>query len=377
MSAMYARVLRSLLAAGLIGTLACNGNEPIDIGVAGPLAHEHGQSMRRAAELAVREINRVGGVRGRELRLVFADDSGTANAATRIAQEFSRNREMMAVVGHLTSEAMLAAAPIYNAAKRPLVAVSPTAASPDITHAGPFVFRVCPSELAHGQALAEWARTELKANRAAVLYLNDHYGRSAKNTFVASFEDQGGVVTAAEPFLPELGTLEPLVSHIQSRGGADALYIAGVHPATGRIALIADSLGLTTRILGSDAITGFPETETDVAEGVVISTAYLPEKSSPANRAFVDAYAAAYGGRVPDHRAAGTYDIVHLLARAIEEIGPDRDALQQYLAGVGIDRPPYEGVTGTIAFDENGDVQGRQVALGRTFEGRLVGIVDR
>jgi len=75
---------------------------------------------------------------------------------------------------------------------------------------------------------------------------------------------------------------------------------------------------------------------------------------------------------LPDHRAAMTYDAVRLIARALEAVGPDRRALRDYLARVGQSEPAFEGVSGTIAFDANGDVASKEVYIGVVRGGRLV-----
>jgi len=69
---------------------------------------------------------------------------------------------------------------------------------------------------------------------------------------------------------------------------------------------------------------------------------------------------------------AGAYDIVYLLARALTAGGPDRRALRDYLAQVGRARAAFEGVTGTISFDDRGDVAGKSVVVGVVRGGRLV-----
>lgn len=113
--------------------------------------------MLQAAELAVREINDRGGIRGRPLQLVVLDDSANADVTLRVARELYDNSNVIAVVGHLTSSSTLAAAPVYGSGTNPIVQISPSASSPLITDAGPDTFRVCPSDLVHGSRLAEWA----------------------------------------------------------------------------------------------------------------------------------------------------------------------------------------------------------------------------
>ncbi|MGH7607580.1 MAG: ABC transporter substrate-binding protein, partial [Gemmatimonadales bacterium] len=94
------------------------------------------------------------------------------------------------------------------------------------------------------------------------------------------------------------------------------------------------------------------------------------------NAVFVAAYARAYEGQRPDHRGAASYDIVHLLARLLEDAGVDRVALRDRLARVGRDLPAYEGVTGTIAFDGRGDVPAKPVVIGVVQGGRIVTVVS-
>jgi len=109
-----------------------------------------------------------------------------------------------------------------------------------------------------------------------------------------------------------------------------------------------------------------------LAEGVRLSSAYLPDRRDEHNDAFVADYARAYQGERPDHRGAGTYDAVLLLARAIDDAGATRRAIRAYLAGVGHGRAAFEGVTGAIAFDSSGDVPAKSVVIGVVRTGRLV-----
>jgi branched-chain amino acid transport system substrate-binding protein len=112
-----------------------------------------------------------------------------------------------------------------------------------------------------------------------------------------------------------------------------------------------------------------------VAEGLFVSSAFLPDRNTEQARKFVDAYRQAYSNELPDHRGAMAYDIINLLAKAIREVGTDRQALRDYVAGVGMKdgRPEFaDAVSGTIRFDEHGDVVGKDVAVGVVRGGQLV-----
>jgi branched-chain amino acid transport system substrate-binding protein len=281
---------------------------------------------------------------------------------------------VVAVVGHLTSGATLAAAPVYGG-RRPLPVVSPSASAPGVTDAGPHIFRVCPTDVAHGAALAQFAARRLGARRAAILYQNDEYGRGIRGTFVAEFTRLGGRLVTDDPYVPDLASFEPYLRRLQQRGGADVLLIAGTAASARRILPTLDTVGIRTRVLGGDALTGLETTSG--TDGVITSTAYLPDRLGERNQAFVEAYHAAYGTQPLDHRGAAAYDIVYLLARAIEAVGPNRSRLIQYLAGVGTASPPFEGVTGRIAFDAQGDVPTKAVVIGVIRDGAVITAEDR
>jgi branched-chain amino acid transport system substrate-binding protein len=357
-----------VLATSLVGCAV--DHAPIAIGLVGPFSQARGVSMRLGAELAVNEINRDGGVRGRRLTLVVEDDSAAPEAAVAAARQLYANPHVVAVIGHLTSAATLAAAPIYNGGKRPLVAISPSASAPSVSSAGPYVFRVCPTDVVHGTRLADFARQQLKARTAAILYQNDEYGRGIRETFATEFTARGGRLITDDPYVLDLPSFEPYLRRLRMRGGADVLLIAGTEAAAQRILPTLDTVGIHPRVLGGDALSGLEATPE--GQGVFMSAAYLPDQPGARNEAFVRAYHAAYPRQPLDHRGAAAYDIVHLLAAAMAQAGPNRSGIRDYLVGIGRAHPSFEGVTGRIVFDEHGDVPNKAVVVGVVRDGRLV-----
>jgi branched-chain amino acid transport system substrate-binding protein len=359
-------------AAAACGERAGGGSGQILIGLAGPLELTYGQSMQRAAEMAAEEINAAGGAGGRQIQLVIRDDAADGERAIVIANEFVANPDIVAVIGHITSGATLAAAGIYNAAENPLLELSPTASSPLISDAGEWTFRVCPSDLEHGPALAAWA-TQLGARSANVMYANDAYGRGVLESFIAAYRRGGGRIVGSDPFLPtfveQAGFLDPYIERAVSHR-AEALVIGGLATEAIEVITSARRLGFRGPILGADGLLGVEEAGA-VAEGVYVSTPFLPDMPAPATQQFVAAYRERFGV-APDAYAALTYDALKLLARAIGEAGPDRRELRDRVAGVGREHAAFEGVTGRIAFDENGDVADKPVVIGVVRDGTIV-----
>ncbi|MEO6067602.1 MAG: branched-chain amino acid ABC transporter substrate-binding protein [Gemmatimonadales bacterium] len=349
----------TLLLAGCGG----GGGDTVVIGVAGPFSQPRGVSMKAGAELARDEINKAGGVDGKPIELVFQDDSANTNAAVRIATIFRADLRMVAVIGHLTSGPTAAAAPIYNGNDDPMALISPSASAPSLTEdGGRAVFRICPTDFAHGQALAGHARSVLRARTAAVLYENDNYGRGVSANFVADFRQLGGTVVSEDPYNKAIASFEPYLRRLQQRGGADVILIAGTRDGAERILATRDSLKLTGAILAGDGVIGIEAA--GKAEGIFVSSAWLADRPDAVSQAFVKAYRAANANATPDHRGAGAYDIVHILARAVGAVGTDRIRIVEYLAGVGTVMPAYDGVTGRIVFDAAGDAKEKPVAIG-------------
>lgn len=327
-------------------------------------------SMLHAAQLAVREINAQGGVRNRQLELVVRDDSAKASNAVAVASELRDDPGIVAVIGHLTSATTIPAAGVYNAGSSPVVSISPSASTPDLAGIGPFTFRVCASDDLHGPALANWASSRLQARAVAVLYSNDDYGRGVLESFATEFERLGGTITERDPLLASTTDLSPYLERIRQQGRAQAILVATARTSAALILRQARTLGLTLPVLGPDALTGI-QGEGAIADGVFVSSNYLPDIESPANSAFVRAYRLAFPGEQPDHRGAGAYDAVHLIADAVREAGTSRRNVRDALARLGHGRDAYVGVTGTITFDENGDVPGKRILIGVVRGGRL------
>ncbi len=354
---------RSIAAFLLLAGCGGGSGDTVVIGVTGPFSQPRGVSMKAGAELARDEINRAGGIGGRPIELRFEDDSANADAAVRIATKFRADLRMVAVIGHLTSGPTAAAAPIYNADGRLMALISPSASAPALTQdGGRAVFRVCPTDFAHGRALARHARNVLRARSAAILYENDTYGRGVTANFVADFRELGGTVVSEDPYNRAITSYEPYLRRLQQRGGADVILIAGVRDGAERILATRDSLRIGSTILAGDGVIGIEAT--GKAEGMYVSSAWLADRPDAISQAFVRAYRAANANATPDHRGAGAYDVVHLLARVIGEVGTDRGKVVRYLEGVGSHTPAYDGVTGRIAFDENGDAKEKPVAIG-------------
>jgi len=355
--------MRRALFVALLSIVACSSqSKPVYIGVAGPWKEAFGRMNKQGIDLALAEINARGGVRGRPLRIVERDDEGIGSRAAAIAGEFVANREIVAVVGHVTSGAMMAAAPVY---KQGLVtAIATTASSPDLSGISEWAFRVITSDSANGIDMARFAKAR-GFKRVAILYENNSYGRGLAESFRRAYSGQ---VVALDPIPSEArANLEPYVSYLRVRG-PDLVFVAGTD-ASGRAFLNeARRQNLNSSYMGGDGWTPLA-LDTAIAEGVFVGAPFSAEDPRSEAQQFVRAYREKYH-EDPDGNAALAYDATMLLANAIQHVGPSRAAIREWLAGLAFDEP-HAGVTGPIAFRPSGDVIGRGIVMTRVRRGAL------
>ncbi|HET8621953.1 MAG TPA: ABC transporter substrate-binding protein [Gemmatimonadales bacterium] len=367
------RACREASWAAALASVACSQSEsgPIRIGLAGPFSDPVGAPMKLAAQLAVEEINARGGIDGRPIELLARDDFANPDSAVYVATDL-KSAGVAAVIGHLWSGTTLAAAPVYNAGADAVVAISPSSSAPAVSAAGAWTFRICPSDIEHGAALARWIRKDLGFDRGAVLYLNDEYGRGVRQTFVAEYTKLGGELTAIDPYLGTNPDVGMYLDRLAKQGRAQFILLAGNRDEAEPILRETRRRNVTVPVLGADGLEGI-EAAGPIAEGVYISQAYLPTLDNPSNRRFVEGWRRKYpSAGLPTQPAAATYDAVYLLRDVIARVGTGRLAVRDELARVGSASSAFRGVTGRVAFDSLGDVRGAAVHVAVVRGGTVV-----
>ncbi|HKS05581.1 MAG TPA: ABC transporter substrate-binding protein [Gemmatimonadaceae bacterium] len=351
---------RSFVFVALAVVLSCGGpaRDEYVLGASGPWTPGFGQMNRRGIELAVSEINARGGIKGVRLRVEFQDDSGQGGRATVIAQQFVDNPAISAVVGHVTSGAMLAAAKVYDGH---LAAVATTASSPALTGISPWAFRVISSDSANGSELAR-AATALGLRRASILYESNGYGRGLANVFRNSFQ---GEVLSIDPIDVAIKDAEPYIAYLKQRR-PDIVFVASTAEPGVVVLREARKQNLVATFMGGDGWSGVI-TE-PASEGALIGAPFSPNDQRAEARAFVDAFQKRYQ-MAPDGNAALAYDATNVIASAMAEVGGERAKIRDWLANIPANDAP-RGATGQIRFRTDGDPVGKSIVLTRVRGGR-------
>jgi branched-chain amino acid transport system substrate-binding protein len=372
-----------LILAGLLLGAACHDPTPaarrnsharqasgdIVIGAAWPWTAQKDVQYWEGLALAAEEVNDAGGIAGRHLRLLKADDHESVNDGLRVAQAFAGNPDVVAVIGHLQSYVSVPAAAVYDAAG--LVMLAPASTDPELTARGyTRVFRGTFTDLQQGFQLAELARAS-GYRRIAIIYIRNTYGRGVANSFEEHATELGLNIVARQGYDPDAPAEQAFDAVLTDWHGLqfDAMLVAGEVPTAAEFIVQARRHGISAPVLGGDAMSS-PALITvggSAVEGAVVLSSFHPEDPRARTQTFVRAFRTRYG-RMPDAGAALGYDAVGLLADAMRRasaITPDQIAKALHAT------TDWEGVTGRFAFDEHGELVPRPIVRMMVHHGRF------
>lgn len=315
----------------------------------------YGISSKNAIELAFKEINEKGGINGKQLELVVADNKSEAAEATNAMQKLVSQDNVVAVIGPNLSSSVIAASAINNSAK--VLDIAPMATNPYVTvdqasgKTKEFNYRTCFIDPFQGTVMAKFATAELGVGNAAILIDNSSdYAKGLAQFFKENFVKEGGAVTAEESYLQKDTDFKATLTKIKATN-PDFLYVPGYYQEVGLIVKQARELGMNMPIAGGDGWDSakMPEIAgTAALNNTYFSSLYSPEDSSDINKNFVAAYEKAYGQK-PDVFAALSYDSALLVAEAIKNAGSTEPAkISEAMAKIN----GFSGVSGSVTFDD-------------------------
>jgi branched-chain amino acid transport system substrate-binding protein len=292
-----------------------------------------GRSSDNGTQLAVDEVNAAGGVLGKKLQLIAEDDQSKESEAATVVHKLISRDNVVAVLGEVASGRSLAAGPICEDSKVPMI--SPSSTNPKVTATGNYIFRVCFTDPFQGKLLADFGRKTLKANKVAVLSdVGAAYSVGLAQYFREAFLASGGTIVADQKYNSGDKDFKAQLTAIKA-ANPDAIFVPGYYTEVGLIVLQARQLGIELPLFGGD---GWEAQEliqiagADALRNTFYSTHFSAIKETPEVQKFVKAYQAKFKGETPDAMAALGYDSVLILVDAIKRAGTTdgpkvRDAL--------------------------------------------------
>ncbi len=334
--------------------------EPVVLGVAA------GTATLEAAYMALEDA-RADGLDVPIDTAVVAEFDNRAAPAVRAADRFVSIPGMAAVMGHSNSAASLTAAPIYNQAHVVQIASHSTA---DLySEAGPYSFRMVPPDTHQGRIIAEFLTENFQGARVALAYVNDDYGRGLRRSVLESLTP-GTVDVVVD--LPHANATSPdmirqtVLALVEARPDM-ILWLGRAMQIAEYLPSIREALG-PIPIVGGDALNPI-ETFAD-PQGLIPPMHFVrlvDLDARPETRRFRQRYLGRVG-QEPADAAALAYDAFRLLLTAVADGARTGDEIRAYLMSLGRERPAYQGITGPVRFQEDGDVD-RDYVMGHVLPG--------
>ena len=326
-----------------------------------------GQSTHNAIMLAVDEINGGGGINNRKIRVLTEDDQSKADEAANAVTKLISQNNVIAVLGEVASSNSLAAAPICQQNKVPMI--TPSSTNPTVTEKGDYIFRMCFLDSYQGAAMAHYLREQLNIKKAAVLTdVKSDYSTGLAKFFSDAFKAAGGQIVAEQSYAKGDSDFRSKLTAIKS-SNPEVIFVPGYYNDIGQIAIQARDLGMQMPLAGGDGWESpkLIEIGGKSLEGCFYSNHYFPGDPTPIVRDFVEKYKERYGA-TPDALAALAYDAARVLADSIKRAGStDGPKLREAIAAT----TGFPGVTGTINLGPDRNPHGKTLVIVEVKDGQL------
>src|SRR4051794_13276316 len=330
--------------------------DPIKIGVDGPFtggSSSMGVSMRDGVRLAAEEINKAGGVLGRQIQLVERDDEAKNERGVQIAQEFVNKEKVVAAVGYINTGVALASQRFFQEAKIPVL--NNVATGSVITHQFDkdpenYVFRNAAHDSIQAPMIVEEAIVRRGFKKPAILADSTNYGQLGREDLEKALAQKGVKAVAVEKFnIKDVDMTAQLLK--AKEAGADVVLTYGIGPELAQIANGMTKLGWKVPMVGSWTLSmaNYIDNAGPGGEGARMPQTFIQEPTTPKRQSFIVNYLKTFNpknSRIDSPvSAAQGYDSVYLLAAAIKQAGStDGPKVKAALENL---QTPIEGVVTT------------------------------
>jgi branched-chain amino acid transport system substrate-binding protein len=307
-----------------------------------------GTNTHNGLLMAIDEVNKAGGVKGKKIRVLSEDDQGRSDEAVTVVTKLITQKKVTMIIGEVASSRSIAAAPIAQQYKIPMI--SPSSTNPKVTQIGDYIYRVCFIDPFQGLVMAKFAFNNLQKKKAAIFRdRKSDYSMGLADVFKEEFTKLGGKIESDVTYNGGDVDFRPQLTVIK-QSKPDSVFIPGYYTEVGLIALQAKELGLDVPLLGGDGWDSKQLTEIgrDAIVGSYFSTHYSSDADSPVIKNFVAAYKERYNGAVPNALAAMGYDAGKVAADAMTRAKDLTSASIRDAIGATTN---FQGVTGIITIN--------------------------
>ena len=340
----------------------------IKIGQASPLTGAQallGKDNENGVKLAIEEVN-AGGLKignlPAKIELLSEDDQADPRTATLVAQKFV-DKQVQGVIGHLNSGATIPASKIYHDAG--IVQISPSATAIAYTAQGfNTAFRVMTNDAQQGAVLAHYATQQLHAQKIAIIDDRTAYGQGLADEFEKKIKLAGATLVAREYTNDKAIDFTAILTTIKGKK-PDIVFFAGMTPQAAPMRRQFVALQLKAHFLSADGAKTpeFIKLAGKAAEGVIASSPGMEIAKTPAGQAFATKFEKKFG-KIQNYAPYAYEATLTLIAAMKAANSADPRKYLPFLSKI-----KRQGVTGEIAFDAKGDIQGGKVTLYHVHHG--------
>lgn len=358
---LFAAAAAVLLLAGALTGCGSSSSNEIKIGVLDELTGGNatmGTSAANGAKMAIKEANAKGGVLGKQIQAVVADNKSEPSESANAMTKLTTQDKVVAVTGVFSSSNAIAASSVAESSQVPFLAVGAT--NPKVTvdaesgKVKDYTFRVCFIDPFQGTVGANFVLNTLKLQKAAILVdSSSDYSKGLAAFFKDAFTKGGGSILAEEAYLQKDQDFKTILTKIKALN-PEIIYVPGYYEEVGKIVKQARELGMNIPIVGGDGWDSPKLVEVATAPALnntYFTNHYSVEDTSPVSQAFVEAYKKEYG-QAPDAMAVLGYDAANILIDAISRANSDEPAkIREALAAT----KDYPAITGSTTFNSTHD----------------------
>lgn len=289
----------------------------------------YGKSTLSGLKLAVDQVNKAGGVNGKQLVVVESDNKSEPAESGNSVTNLITQDKVVAVVGPATSGCVFAATPVVTSNKVPLIA--PCATAPAITvdngQVKEFIFRACFIDPFQGRVMAEFADKTLGVKNVAILHdASSDYSKGLAEVFEKTLNEKGGKVVAKEAFLSKDIDFKAALTKIKA-ANPEAIYIPGYYEEVAKIIKQTREIGLNVPLIGCDGWDSPKLVEIagpEALNNTYFSSAFSVQDQTESVQKFIADYKAMYQ-KDPDIFCMQGYNAGLVLADALKRAGDGAD----------------------------------------------------
>jgi branched-chain amino acid transport system substrate-binding protein len=364
------------MAISAIAVSACNkSSSDIPVGAFLSLSGKestYGADTKDGIELALAEVNKAGGIKGKKVRIIYEDDKSTSQeAAIKVRQLIDRDK-VVAILGEVASSRSLAGGIVANTKKVPMITPSSTAV--EVTKDREYVFRSCFTDAQQGEVAARFAIDTLKKKNLAILFAaQDNYSSGLAKSFKEHAQKLGANIVAEKGYDASETQYKTLLSAIK-QANPDLVFVPVYYNDMIQIARQSSEVGITgNMILGGDGWDSqdLLDQSEGKLEGAHFTNHYAPDVPWPNAQQFLKSYKEQYK-RTPISLSAQGYDAAKLLFDAMNratELSPEavKVAISQ--------TKDFAGATGNLTIDKDHNVNKPVVVV--KIKGKAFTYVDQ